>query len=87
MVALKKGFNEIVPPLFMEMFDERETELIVCGLGEVDVSDWRMHTEYRNCSPEDDLVIMASLCVCVHMCAWWLCMTFEHLCFVLSTRV
>lgn len=55
-VALKRGFNEIVPKRFMEAFDERDLELIICGLGEVDVGDWSKHTEYRNCSPDDELV-------------------------------
>ena len=30
----------------MEMFDECELELIVCGLGEIDIDDWMNNTEY-----------------------------------------
>jgi len=38
------------------MFDERELELVVCGLGEVDMEDWKKHTEYRHCDAADELV-------------------------------
>ena len=55
--SLKTGFNEVVPPHYMEMFDECELELIVCGLGEIDIDDWMNNTEYRNCE-ETDPVIM-----------------------------
>eukprot|EP00730_Choanoeca_flexa_P003128 TRINITY_DN11298_c0_g2_i2.p1 TRINITY_DN11298_c0_g2~~TRINITY_DN11298_c0_g2_i2.p1 ORF type:complete len:1142 (+),score=186.40 TRINITY_DN11298_c0_g2_i2:53-3478(+) len=51
---MKLGFNEVVPPSFMTMFDEREVELVVCGLGEVDMQDWQKHTEYRHCDVTDD---------------------------------
>ena len=44
--SLKTGFNEVVPPHYMEMFDECELELIVCGLGEIDIDDWMNNTEY-----------------------------------------
>ncbi len=56
MVALKRGFNEIVPASFMDMFDERELELLLSGLGAVDIEDWRRNTEYRHCSPSTQVV-------------------------------
>lgn len=57
-MALKGGFNEIVPPHFIaDMFDEREMELIICGLGAIDVADWAKHTEYRHFSATDDLAV------------------------------
>jgi len=36
-VALRKGFGDIVPPNFMEMFDQRELELMICGLAEINL--------------------------------------------------
>jgi hypothetical protein len=30
------------------MFDEREVEYLLCGLGEIDMKDWRVNTIYRN---------------------------------------
>jgi hypothetical protein len=53
---MKLGFNEVAPPSFMTMFDEREVELVVCGLGEVDMDDWQKHTEYRHCDAGDEAV-------------------------------
>lgn len=54
--ALKKGFDDVVPPRFMTMFDERELELIICGLGEIDVDDWSTNTDYRGCDDNDMIV-------------------------------
>eukprot|EP00039_Didymoeca_costata_P029545 m.25094 g.25094 ORF g.25094 m.25094 type:complete len:915 (+) comp7676_c0_seq1:317-3061(+) len=55
-MALKRGFNEVVPRTFMDMFDECELELIVCGLGEISVNDWKKNTEYRNCTESDTVI-------------------------------
>lgn len=46
LVALKRGFNDAVPKKFMSMFDEYELELMICGLGEINVDDWAKNTEY-----------------------------------------
>eukprot|EP00037_Helgoeca_nana_P019185 m.186156 g.186156 ORF g.186156 m.186156 type:complete len:864 (-) comp24757_c0_seq1:70-2661(-) len=51
--AIKAGFDDVVPVRFMDMFDEKELELLVCGLGEVNVSDWAANTEYRHCTSAD----------------------------------
>uniref|UniRef100_A0A673LBI3 HECT-type E3 ubiquitin transferase n=1 Tax=Sinocyclocheilus rhinocerous TaxID=307959 RepID=A0A673LBI3_9TELE len=32
----------------IKIFDENELELLMCGLGDVDVNDWRQHTVYKN---------------------------------------
>ena len=53
---LKSGFDDVVPCRFMEMFDEKELELIICGLGEINTQDWAANTEYRDCSAEDDVI-------------------------------
>lgn len=55
-MALKRGFNEVVPASFMDMFDERELELMLAGLGAVDLADWRAHTDYRHCAPDTPVV-------------------------------
>eukprot|EP00051_Salpingoeca_urceolata_P014735 m.187982 g.187982 ORF g.187982 m.187982 type:complete len:1178 (+) comp18172_c1_seq1:291-3824(+) len=54
--AIVTGFRELVPPDFLAMFDEREMELLICGLGEIDLDDWRQNTEYRNCEESDPFV-------------------------------
>jgi hypothetical protein len=45
--ALRQGFFEIFPRHLLEKFTESELELVLCGLPEIDVKDWRMHTEYK----------------------------------------
>ncbi|EGD73425.1 hypothetical protein PTSG_12263 [Salpingoeca rosetta] len=54
--ALREGFNDIVPPAWLEMFDERELELILCGLGNIDVKDWADNAEYRHCDSSHQVV-------------------------------
>lgn len=56
--ALRFGFNEVVPHHFMDMFDEREAELIICGLGEINVKDWAENSEYRLCESSTPVVRM-----------------------------
>ncbi|XP_040595934.1 E3 ubiquitin-protein ligase NEDD4 isoform X3 [Mesocricetus auratus] len=48
MAAFKEGFFELIPQDLIKIFDENELELLMCGLGDVDVSDWKEHTKYKN---------------------------------------
>ncbi|XP_036049834.1 E3 ubiquitin-protein ligase NEDD4 isoform X3 [Onychomys torridus] len=48
MAAFKEGFFELIPQDLIKIFDENELELLMCGLGDVDVSDWKDHTKYKN---------------------------------------
>ena len=41
------GFNELIPQELINVFDERELELLIGGIGEVDCDDWARHTDYR----------------------------------------
>lgn len=42
-----EGFNEVVPLEWLKYFDERELELLLCGMQEIDVEDWSRNTIYR----------------------------------------
>ncbi len=55
-MALQKGFQELIPPHLLKQFDEKELELIVSGLGSVDVDDWRNNTRLKNCSLDTDVI-------------------------------
>ncbi|XP_047988827.1 E3 ubiquitin-protein ligase HECW2 isoform X4 [Leguminivora glycinivorella] len=44
---LVRGFHEVVDPRLVGAFDARELELVIAGAPELDVADWRAHTEYR----------------------------------------
>ncbi|XP_015198833.1 E3 ubiquitin-protein ligase NEDD4 isoform X2 [Lepisosteus oculatus] len=48
MSAFKEGFYELIPLDLIKIFDENELELLMCGLGDVDVNDWRENTKYKN---------------------------------------
>uniref|UniRef100_A0A8C3AYD0 E3 ubiquitin-protein ligase n=1 Tax=Cyclopterus lumpus TaxID=8103 RepID=A0A8C3AYD0_CYCLU len=48
MTAFKEGFFELIPQDVIKIFDENELELLMCGLGDVDVNDWRENTKYKN---------------------------------------
>jgi E3 ubiquitin-protein ligase HUWE1 len=44
------GFHEIIPPDLISIFNEQELELLISGLPEIDVDDWKANTEYHNYS-------------------------------------
>ncbi|XP_005105292.1 E3 ubiquitin-protein ligase Su(dx) [Aplysia californica] len=46
--AFLAGFNEVVPLQWLQYFDERELELMLCGMQEIDVDDWEKNTTYRH---------------------------------------
>ncbi|KAL7844176.1 hypothetical protein SRHO_G00227150 [Serrasalmus rhombeus] len=48
MNAFMEGFTELILIDLIKIFDENELELLMCGLGDVDVNDWRQHTVYKN---------------------------------------
>ena len=37
----------MVDTRLISVFDARELELVIAGTAEIDVHDWRKHTEYR----------------------------------------
>ena len=45
--AILEGFDEVIPLQWLKYFDERELEMMVCGMQEIDVDDWANNTEYE----------------------------------------
>lgn len=45
------GFHDMIPKDLVLIFDEQELELLISGLPDIDVSDWKGNTEYHNYSP------------------------------------
>ncbi|KAF2470719.1 uncharacterized protein BDR25DRAFT_261873 [Lindgomyces ingoldianus] len=43
-----KGFHDIVPAELIAIFSEQELELLISGLPDVNVDDWKNNTEYHN---------------------------------------
>ncbi|XP_047139464.1 E3 ubiquitin-protein ligase NEDD4 isoform X1 [Hydra vulgaris] len=57
MNAFMKGFEDIIPRTAIQVFDERELEYLLCGLGEIDMEDWRKNTQYRSGYHDKHVVI------------------------------
>jgi len=56
-LALQKGFNELIPQCLLKCFDERELELVIGGLGTIDLEDWRTNTRLKHCQTETSQVV------------------------------
>jgi len=54
--AFMEGFNELVPQDLINVFDERELELLIGGISEIDVDDWVKFTDYRGYSTDDQVI-------------------------------
>ncbi|EGV64939.1 NEDD4 E3 ubiquitin-protein ligase [Yamadazyma tenuis] len=54
--AFISGFNELIPQELVNVFDERELELLIGGLAEIDVEDWKKHTDYRGYQESDQVI-------------------------------
>ncbi|XBW37541.1 hypothetical protein QEN19_003121 [Hanseniaspora menglaensis] len=54
--AFMDGFNELIPEDLVTVFDERELELLIGGISEIDIEDWKKHTDYRGYQENDKTV-------------------------------
>jgi E3 ubiquitin-protein ligase HUWE1 len=46
--AFLSGFYDIIPKDLVKIFNEQELELLISGLPDIDVDDWKNNTEYHN---------------------------------------
>ena len=68
--AFVTGFNELIPPDLVNVFDERELELLIGGIADIDVEDWKKHTDYRGYTEQDQVIrnfwtVSISICLSV----------------------
>ncbi|KAJ3272680.1 hypothetical protein HDV01_005316 [Terramyces sp. JEL0728] len=54
--AFAEGFYELIPRELVNVFDERELELLIGGISDIDVEDWKKNTEYRGYKEDDEAV-------------------------------
>ena len=54
--AFVTGFNELIPADLVNVFDERELELLIGGIADIDVDDWKKHTDYRGYTEQDEVI-------------------------------
>uniref|UniRef100_A0A3P9M0J7 HECT-type E3 ubiquitin transferase n=1 Tax=Oryzias latipes TaxID=8090 RepID=A0A3P9M0J7_ORYLA len=55
-LALQKGFGELIPQHLLKPFDHKELELIIGGLGKIDLADWKTNTRLKHCTSESNVV-------------------------------
>ncbi|GBE82605.1 ubiquitin-protein ligase [Sparassis latifolia] len=61
--AFMSGFSELIPQDLINVFDERELELLIGGMSEIDVDDWSKFTDYRGYEVSDEVVQWFWQCV------------------------
>jgi len=61
--AFMVGLHELVPQELIVVFDEREMELLISGISEIDTDDWAKFTDYRGYDAEDKVVQWFWQCV------------------------
>ncbi|EEB08801.1 HECT-type ubiquitin-protein ligase E3 Pub1 [Schizosaccharomyces japonicus yFS275] len=54
--AFYEGFSELIPHELVTVFDERELELLIGGISEIDLEDWKKYTEYRSYTANDQVI-------------------------------
>lgn len=47
MTSFLEGFGSICPLALLKIFDENELELLMCGIQNIDVKDWKKNTLYK----------------------------------------
>jgi len=55
--AFLSGFEDLIPPELISVFDERELELLIGGIADIDVDDWKKHTDYRGYTEADEVIV------------------------------
>jgi E3 ubiquitin-protein ligase NEDD4 len=61
--AFMSGFSELIPQELINVFDERELELLIGGMSEIDVDDWTKFTDYRGYEVNDEVIQWFWKCV------------------------
>ncbi|TRM61757.1 hypothetical protein BD626DRAFT_558362 [Schizophyllum amplum] len=61
--AFMSGFSELIPLDLITVFDERELELLIGGMSEIDVDDWTKFTDYRGYEMNDEVIQWFWKCV------------------------
>ena len=53
---LLRGFNDVVPSEYIQQFDENELEIMISGVDEIDLNDWKAHTRLKHCTQDSTIV-------------------------------
>lgn len=53
----------MIPADLVNVFDERELELLIGGIADIDVDDWKKHTDYRGYTENDEVIAHFWKCI------------------------
>ncbi|KAF4343676.1 e3 ubiquitin ligase HUWE1 [Fusarium beomiforme] len=56
MANFLQGFHDIIPAELISIFNEQELELLISGLPDIDIDDWKSNTEYHNYTPSSQQI-------------------------------
>lgn len=56
MAEFLQGFHDIIPAELIAIFNEQELELLISGLPDIDVDDWKAYAEYHNYQPSSQQI-------------------------------
>ncbi|EEB95035.1 hypothetical protein MPER_06057, partial [Moniliophthora perniciosa FA553] len=54
--SFMEGLLELIPADLLAVFDERELELLIGGMSEIDMDDWSKFTDYRGYEKTDQVI-------------------------------
>lgn len=54
--AFHVGLLEMLPQELLSVFDEKELELLIGGIAEIDVDDWQKNTLYKGYTADDQVI-------------------------------
>ncbi|KAI9021182.1 hypothetical protein DFJ74DRAFT_607013, partial [Hyaloraphidium curvatum] len=49
--AFLSGLHDVIPAALLGIFNEQELELLISGMPDIDIDDWKNNTEYQNYNP------------------------------------
>ena len=63
-----------MPLNLIKIFDEGELELLMCGIGSIDVKDWKSNTVYKGDYHPNHIVIQVSIFFSCYLALLELCL-------------
>lgn len=52
-----EGFSEVIPIEWLQYFDERELEMMLCGIHKIDIDDWKRNYHLKNYTASSKQII------------------------------
>ena len=61
--AFMEGLGDVLPLSVLRVFDEHELELLIGGMSEIDMDDWKRFTDYHGYQESDRVIKLFWLCL------------------------